>query len=88
MKPPFGLFSPLHQLCVTWKDPCMVWNRLPEYGLTSSNLPWFASLLCKANILLFLYKSSTSFFLLFIYMDDIVIVRTDSLLIKNLRQHL
>ena len=90
MKPPSGLFSS------PTLDVCKLKRSL--YGLKQSPRAWFdkfrSTLLqfsfeqSKYDSSLFLRKTSTGCVLLLVYVDDIIITGTDSLLITSLQQQL
>jgi hypothetical protein len=88
MAPLLGMFSSTSVVCKLKRS---------LYDLKQTPWAWFdkflSTLLCfffmqsKYDSSLFLCKLSTGFLILLVYMDDTVIIRTDSLLISNLQYH-
>ena len=90
MTPPLGLFSfPSSTVCKLKRSP---------YGLKQAPREWFEefrSTLLRFSFVqsqydssVFLCKTSAGLVLLLVYVDDIVIIGTDSSLIEHLKQNL
>ena len=79
--------STLPRMSVSWSAHYMDWNKLLKLGLTNFTPPCFSFLFSKA-CLLFLCKTSTGVVLLLVYVDDIIIIVMDSVLITHFKQHL